>query len=355
MKTSPMHKTTPAKKINPNQDAIKKLWAHIEIKPLEAETVLIENAVSRVLAEEVCAAMDNPPYSKSEVDGYVLLVSYTAMASPRHPLTFNVEGEIPPPSQSVELPDGKARKVKKGGYMAIKRFLEGHYAVVAESEAIERSSQISIYRRIPKHENISVQGSICRMGKVLFPKGYRIRSRDVFMLASQGIVSVQVSKPPRVAIFSIGNELLPPTQPYKIGYKYDCNSSGLSAMVEEIGGCPHVHGVFPNKLGPLAKKLVETIKEVDMILLSGGGGGFSVDLMNGAGIVGKTETDEIVEAMKWSIVASDTIHPNVLGIIGQKPVICLAGDPTQAGRGFRVLARPVISRLLGENKRESLN
>jgi molybdopterin molybdotransferase len=339
------------------KEVIKNFLAYIPAGPRETESIPIDNAVDRVLSEEVTAMMDVPHYSRSTTDGYLILASNTALASPRRPITFEVKGEIPPPSQSVELPLGASLKVKNGSYMAIKRFLEGHYAVLKESDTVvEMVGKISIARRVEKHENIVVQGSTLKNGNILFPKGHRIRSGDIFTLASQGILKVSVAKPPKVGIFSIGNELLPPTIPYKIGCKFDCNSYGLSALVSKVGGIPVFCGIMPDRLTPLAEKIIKTVskEEVDMVILSGGtaagGRKFTVDLMNGAGTIGLSDPEAIVDRMKWAVIAAEDIRPNVLGILEKKPVICLAGQPTQAAHGFRHFAWPVISYLLGEKK-----
>ena len=114
-------------------EALNALLARIPKGPHAAEYIPIQKAVGRVLFEEVVAVMDDPPYSKSCADGYILLPSGTALASPKRPLTFEVQGDIPPPSSMTELPFGKALRVKNGSYMSIRRFLEAHYAVLKAS------------------------------------------------------------------------------------------------------------------------------------------------------------------------------------------------------------------------------
>ncbi len=345
-------------KENPNDKALEDLLKRIPTsEPSEAEDVLIEKALKRVLFEDVVVAMDDPPYSKATVDGYVILASGTALASSKRPMVFDIQGDIPPPWSSMELPLGKALIVKNGSYMAIKRFFEGHYAVLKGSEANDISGKIYLTRRVEKHENISVQGAIRRIGNIIFKKGHRIRPKDIFTLASQGILKIKVTRMPKVAIFSTGDELLPPTAPYKIGYKYDCNSHGLAAMVEETGGLPVPCGVMPDLLSPFIKKLVQTTEGVDMVLISGGTAAakrkFTVDLVTGAGAMGLTDPVEIAHALKQIIVAAESIRPTVLGIVEKKPVICLAGQPEEAARGFRLFVRPTLLHLLGEEKRSS--
>lgn len=348
--------TLAREKASVEKEAIDALLAHIPKGPYDTEQIPIQKAVGRVISEEVVALMDDPPYSKSCVDGYMLLSSGTALASPQKPMTFEVQGDIPPPSSSVELPFGRAIRVKKGSYMSIKRFLESHYAILQESETQEKENKISVTRFIDKHENISIQGSVFKLGRIIFPKGHRIQSQDLFTLASQGITTVSVAKRPTVAFFSTGSELIPATDPYRIGFKYDCNACGLSAMLEECGGLSAFQGIMPNTLPPFIDKLAEVIeaKEVAMILISGAtfaeGGKFLDHLINGASVVGLTLPGEIVNALKNTVIPADKIRPNVLGVLKKKPIICLAGKPDDAKEGFRVFAQPVLSHLLGEHK-----
>ncbi len=318
------------------------------------EEIPIEQALNRVLSQDVEATMDDPPYSKSLIEGYILLTAGTALSSPKRPLTFDVLGDIPPPSTAKALPLGKAFRVKSGSYLAIERFLEGHYAVLKLSEATEMDHKIHVVRFIEKYENIGLQGSVRRVGNILFNKGYRLRVEDIFTLANQAILKVKVACPPKVAILSIGNDLLSPTGPYKINYKYDCNAYGLAAMINASGGHAISHGIMSNLLPPLIKKVVELIDEVDMIILSGeiiaAQREFAVDLILGACAAGMTDALEIAHTQKAAFLADDTIRPTVMGIIKKKPIICLPGEMEAVIEGCCLFAQPMIGHLLGEER-----
>ncbi len=340
-----------------NKKAIDSLLGFVPKGQTGTEAIPISDAVGRVLAKTVEAVRDDPPYSRSTVEGYLLLASQTALASSRRPITLEVIGDIPDPSMSIELPLGKTVRVKNGSYMAIKRFSEGHYAVFKASDVTDMGSKISVTSRIEKHENLVLQGSVYKTGRVLFEKGYRLRSKDIFVLASQATLKVTVAKPPQVAIFSTGNELLAPTEPYRIGCTYDCNSYGLSAMVRESGGVPQFFGIMPDRLSVFTEKLAQTIKEADMVIVSGamtvGGRSFIIDLLQGAAVIGLVNPDVIADLRQQTIVAADGIKPHILGMIEKKPVICVGGKPEQAAQGFRLFARPTITHLLGGSQKQS--
>ncbi len=333
-------------------ETLKHLLDWVAKGPYASEEVPLAGAIGRVLSEDLSAVMDDPPYSKATANGYLLLISGTPLASPKRPMTFDFMGDIPDPTMSIELPLGKTVKVKADSYMAIKRFLEGHYAVLKESEVELSGKEIHVTRLIEKHENILLQGSLRRVGNIIFKQGYKLQAKDIFTLAYQGIIKVKVSRPPKVALFSTGAELIAPGMPYKIGSKYDCNAQGLSAMIEKLGGVALFQGIIPNDLAPFIKKLVEAAAKADIVVLSGATvareGNFMSDLIKGASSFQITNPVGILDAQKRSILSESNIKPTVIGLIAMKPVICLAGEPEPAREGFETFVAPVLSHILGE-------
>ena len=86
------------------KEALQSLLARLSFGSTQKEEIPIEEAVGRVLAEEVTAVMDDPPYSQATANGYVMLASGTALASPRRPITFEVQGDIPVSYTHLTLP-----------------------------------------------------------------------------------------------------------------------------------------------------------------------------------------------------------------------------------------------------------
>ena len=334
-----------------HRETIERFLGNIEKGPHASEEVLISNAIGRVLSAEVSAIMDDPPYSKSTAEGYLLLTSGTALASPKRPMTFESLGDIPSPSMAIELPLGKTVQVKKDSYMAIKRFMEGHYAVIKGTEVKLSGKILEVTRFIEKFENIVLQGSIRKVGNTIFKKGYKLSAPDIVTLAHQGILKVNVSCRPKVAIFSTGKELIPPGTPYVIGSMYDCNASCLSAMIEMSGGVPLFQGIMANDLMPFIKKLVEVNEKADMVVLSGAtlalDGNFMSDLIKGASSYQTTNPAAILEAHRHAMIET-AIKPVFLGIVAKNPIICLSGDPEQIVEGFGEFVAPIMTHLLGE-------
>lgn len=306
--------------------------------PLGAEVVPLQAALNRVLAVDVHAEIDDPPYSRSIMEGYVVLTSDAASASPGRPVTLEVAGDIPVGSgESKGLKPGKALGVTTGSFIPA-----GDYSVVKGWDVSRNENKIQLTRPLSKHENIEVGGGERKKGSLLLQKGRRITPADLFLLASQAILQVTVSKRPKVAIFSSGNEVIPPTEPFKVGYIWDCNSYGLFALVEEAGGVPSFKGIVKDDFDLFLKKIKESLQEADMVVISGGtaigGKDFTVDLVNAAGAPGAVVKGVPMRSGK----------PIVLGVAGTKPIVCVAGHPPEAARGFTLFGRAAVRRLLGE-------
>jgi molybdopterin molybdotransferase len=328
------------------------LLQHVPKATCVIDEVPIEEAVGQTLFEPVFAVRDDPPYSKALSDGYILLSSETAMASPRIPRTFEVLGDMPPSSNPAELPPGKSLRVKNGNYMSIKRFMEGYYAIVKESNASEKGGKVSVTHSVIRHENIAIQGSINRKGSVLFDMGHRLQPDDLFTLAIQGIMKVKVAHSPtvvpRVAIFSIGNDIIPLKELYKVGFKYDCNSYGLAALVRDRGGIPTSYGVVPDLTPTLIKTLSVSLPENDLILFSAEMTNkrkkLIVDAIKEFASMGLTDPDQIQKVLEETCIIEDQAKPHILAVLNKKPVICLDERADLIKQGFQHFVEPIMVR-----------
>ncbi|MCG3110618.1 MAG: molybdopterin molybdotransferase MoeA [Candidatus Manganitrophus sp. SB1] len=327
-----------SQKDDPVQTALESFLAVVPQGVSGAEKVPLSSARGRILAADVTAGVDDPPYSRSIMEGYVLVASEAAAASAERPVTFNVVGEIPVGAGEAKgLGPGKAMRVTTGSYIPA-----GDFAVVKQWDVTQEGDRIRLTRPLAQNENIETQGCDRKKGSLLFAKGRRITPADIFLLAGQGILEVSVAKRPRVAIFSSGNEVIPPTEPFRAGAIWDCNSFGLSALVEEAGGTPLFKGIIKDDFDLFVKRLKEALAEAEMVVISGGtaigGRDFTVDLVNAAGAPGAVVKGVPMRSGK----------PLVLGAAGSKPIVCVAGHPPEAARGFNLFGRPALGRLLGE-------
>ncbi len=323
---------------DPVQGALEKFLAAFPPGPLGSEEVSLETLPGRVLSDEIRAVIDSPPYSRSIIEGYLVNAPETENASDQNPVVLKITGQIIPGQSHIKAVKPETTiEVNTGSYVPPMVGL----AVVRQMDAQRQSDQITIRKPVPEAANLEVQGCDIKKGTTLLKKGHQITPEDITLLAGQGILSVKATRMPKVAIFSSGDEVIPPTQPMKPGYIWDCNSYGLSALVKAHGGIPIFKGIMKDDFDQFKENLKKALQETHMIIISGGtavgGRDFVADLINALGSPGVVVNGVPMRGGK----------PLIMGVVGQKPIVCVAGHPPEAIRGFHLFAKPTLSRLLG--------
>ncbi len=322
---------------DPIQTALSKFLPEIPDGTLKKELIPLSKALHRVLTKDIKAPMDAPPYSRSIMEGYVINIKDTENASTNNPIGLFPKGEIPLGASNVKsIPPGTGISVTTGSFIPA-----GSYAVVRPVDYEPRNNKFFIKRAFKSGENIEAQGCDIKKGSTLLEKGKLLTPYEIGLLASHGILKVQVSCKPKVAIFSSGNEVIPPAHKLKPGFILDCNSYALAAAVEESGGIPLVKGIVKDDFNVFKKELQKALKTSDMILISGGtavdGRDFIADLINALGKPGTLVNGVPMRSGK----------PMVNGVVGNVPIVGVAGHPPEAMRGFIFFGKAALNRLLG--------
>ncbi|MBI1819034.1 MAG: molybdopterin molybdotransferase MoeA [Nitrospirae bacterium] len=322
---------------DPIQTALAKFLPEIPDGTLKKELIPLSKALHRVLTKDIKAPMDAPPYSRSIMEGYVINIKDTENATTNNPVGLFPKGEIPLGASNVKsIPPGTGVSVTTGSFIPA-----GSYAVVRPVDYEPRNNKFFIKRAFKAGENIETQGCDIKKGSTLLEKGKLLTPYEIGLLASHGILKVQVSCKPKVSIFSSGNEVIPPTQKLKPGFILDCNSYALAAAVEESGGIPLVKGIIKDDFNVFKKELQKALKTSDMILISGGtavdGRDFIADLINALGKPGTLVNGVPMRSGK----------PMVNGVVGKVPIVGVAGHPPEAMRGFLFFGKAALNRLLG--------
>ena len=313
-------------------------------RPLGVEEISLLDAYNRVLAEDVKATLNIPPFHRSIVDGYAVKAEDTFGAEENKPVKLEIcgkvnIGELP----KITLTKGTAAEIVTGAPMP-----EGADAVVMVEHTIRKDNEVYIYKDIVKDENVMKVGADIKRNETILKEGRLLRSREIGVLAALGLAKVKVYKIPRVAILSTGPEILKPGEELSPGKIYDINSYSLSAAVLESGGKPVYIGVFPDEVAKLQKALTHALSSADMVLTSGGVSVGPKDVMpqtlNSLGKPGVIVCGIAIKPGK----------PTTFALIGEKPVFSLPGQPTSALLTFYLLVRPIIQRLAGRKAEKSL-
>src|SRR5690349_7083897 len=182
----------------------------LDLSPLAAEDVVLAGSLGRVLARDVVAAVDAPPFDRSNVDGFALRSADTVGASDTAPKRFTLNREVIACgfAPALEVKPGTATTIATGG--VIPRGADA-VAMVEYTELFDNGAPaIELRRTIAPGQFVSYAGSDIARGETLLRRGTRIGSREIGMLAACGLAKVGVVRRPKVAVLSTGNELVTP-------------------------------------------------------------------------------------------------------------------------------------------------
>lgn len=318
------------------EEAHARFEKHLDLSPLAAETVPISAALTRVLAHDVVAAVDAPPFDRSNVDGFAVRAADTAGASDTAPriLTLNSEVIASGHAPVIEIGPGTATAIATGGVIP-----RGADAVIMieHTELVDRQEPaIEVRRAVVPGQFISYAGSDIARGETLLRRGVRIGSREIGMLAACGLASVDVFRKPKVAVLSTGDELVAPGAALRPAGVYDSNGAIIAAAVAEAGGDAIACGAFPDNEAALENAVRKALAECDMVVLSGGTSKGAGDLSHR--IVSRLGKPGILVHG----VALKPGKPLCLAVAGGKPIAVLPGFPTSAIFTFHTFVAPVI-------------
>ena len=298
------------------------------------ETVPLNSAFGRALAERIVSEVDVPGFDRASMDGYAIMASTCLDAREDRPVSLRLAGSVPMGAASeVDVGWGQAVEVSTGSMMP-----SGADAVIMIEHAVVEGGKVQIMKPVHTGENVINSGSDIMFGDVVLLPGTRLGAREVGVLAAVGKIQVRV-RSLRVGIASTGNELVEPGKTLGPGQIYDINSYSIAAAALECGATPLVYGILPDDHQTMAETLLRISKECDMILVSG-------STSAGAGDMVYVVLDDFGETIFHGINLKPG-KPTIFGTIASKPILGLPGYPTSALTVFGQLAAPAIRKALG--------
>ncbi|WP_297510882.1 gephyrin-like molybdotransferase Glp [Thermococcus sp.] len=301
----------------------------------EVERVSLEDALGRVLADDIVSPINVPPFDRATVDGYAVRAEDTFMASESEPVRLKVVGEINAgDSADFELKPGEAVYVSTGAPLP-----RGADAVIQFEDVDREGDEVVIYK--PAYPTLGVMkaGTDIPKGNPVLERGRRLGFKETALLSALGIAEVPVFRKPKVAVISTGNEIVLPGEELKPGQIYDINGRAITDAVRELGGEAVFLGIARDDKESLKKLIERGVECCDIVLLSGGASGGIRDL-----------TSSIIEELgevKIHGIAIQPGKPTVIGLVRGKPVFGLPGYPTSCLTNFTLLVAPLLRKLIG--------
>jgi molybdopterin molybdotransferase len=296
--------------------------------------VPLNEALNRVLAEDIVAKEDLPRFDKSAVDGYALRAEDTAGASQFKPVTFSL-------TESDTINSKQAKQIWTGNPIP-----KGADAVVMIENTKRNDGKLEVWVQLATGGNVSKKGEDVKKGETVVKAGTRLKPYHLALLSALGNSEAKVVEKPRIGILATGNELAEAGSKPSENQIFESNRIMLSAMCRELGAEPVDLGIAKDDLAEIAEKLKIGLRKCDAVITSGGTSVGGLDLVPDA-VKNSGKPGVIVHG-----IALRPAMPTALAALDEKPLMILSGNPVAAIIGFEVFARPLICKMLGMKQAE---
>jgi len=304
---------------------------------MRQEEIALVAAEDRVLAANLYAKIDQPPFDRSALDGYALQQEDVVKASLQNPICLKVTQKIFAGDFSdLPLQKGEAARIMTGAPIP-----PGANCVIAKEETNNGEEQVVFFAGLGNKSNICQKGEDVLKDTLLLAAGESLNYVQLGLLAGQGYTHLPVFAKPRVGLMATGDELLPAGTPLRPGKIYDSNSTMLGSRLATLGCEPVFAPHYADDPQGLALTIKELAKECDAIITCGGVSVGDRDFLPLiAGMLGGKNL--------FLGLALKPGTPTLAFFYQGLPVLCLSGNPFAAATSFELLGRPLLEKLAGQ-------
>jgi molybdenum cofactor synthesis domain-containing protein len=318
----------PFKLLISREEAIERIMSFV--KPVErTEAVPIEESTGRVLAEDIIAKEDVPPFSRAAMDGYAVKAKDTYGASQQNQRTLKLVAVLHAgESANVAIKKGECVRIATGCPVPL-----GADAVVMVEFADETEGNVSVFDAVHPEANISPRGEDMKKGEAVLKKGETITPAKLGVIAALGQRTVSVYEKPCVVIVPTGTEICEPGAKLSKGQIFDVNTYTLTSILSTNGAQVTRSPVVPDSFESLKSAVIRFLNH-DLIVFSGGSSVGEQDLL----VKVLEKTGEVV----FHGVQIKPGKPTLFGIVEGKPVFGMPGYPTSCLSNAYIFLVPVI-------------
>ena len=296
------------------------------------EIVTLRDALGRVLARDILAPIDLPPFTNSAVDGYAVHHADLRASGPTAlPLQ---QGRIFAGHPPQPLPAGLAARVFTGAMLPA-----GADTVQMQEDCEVRGDGVVLRAGVAARANCRVPGEDVARGARALEAGRRLMPPEIGLLAALGFERVPVYQRLKVTLFSTGDELVEAPARLAAAKIYDANRPMLAALVARLGASVDDGGILPDDPGLTQTRLRDAALRSDLVLTSGGVSAGEGDHVRAA--------IEAIGTLTFWRVAMKPGRPVAVGQIGGTPLLGVPGNPVAAQITFSLIGRPLFDRLAG--------
>ena len=296
----------------------------------QSEIIGLEQALGRVLAEDVCSSINVPGYDNSAMDGYAVRSADCAEAGAR----LSVTQRIPAGQTGSQLDAGTAARIFTGAPIP-----PGADAVVMQEHCDTEDDQVIINKQVKVGQHIRRAGEDISQGSVVLKAGHRLRPQELGLLASVGLAEVSVKRKLKVATFFTGDEIVEPGSELGEGQIYNSNKYTIKGLLQTTG-CEIIDlGIVPDTLEATLDVLQKASSQADLVVTSGGVSVGEEDYV-------RIALEQLGELKMWRI-AMKPGKPVAFGKVGDALFMGLPGNPVSVFVTFLLFARPLILKMQG--------
>ena len=311
-------------------EALEIIYTHTKQKSLKI--IPIEEALGAILAQNITATHNLPPYDNSAMDGYAVKIEDSGKCVKVGCTIFAGD------DFHGELQHNEAIKIMTGARIPL-----GTQCIVPIEDITECEGGIKLPQNLTISKHIRLAGEDIKKESLLLKKGQKIHAHQITLLASQGITHIKVHKKPRVGIFGSGNELKMHFEQVTEYQLYNTNSPTFIARAKELGCEVEFIGTAIDTLDDINEHIKSAL-DCDLIITSGGVSVGDADF-----------TKEAFSAFGYETLF-DKVEirpgkPTTLGKIGDKVILNLPGNPLAAALNFEIFARAIIYAMSGAKEK----
>lgn len=308
-------------------------------KPVETEVIALDECAGRVLAFDLKAGEDVPPFDRSAYDGYAFRAEDTADASRDHPVTLRITetvqaGQVP----QVPVKPGEAAHVMTGA-----KIPQGADCVINFERTAFTNDSVTLFEPMKSGSNIVTRGEDVRAGALLAPRGTVIDAGLAGTLAAQGIPRVSVYRKPVIGLISTGSEVVEADQEQHAGKIRNANRSTFTALLTKEGCHVQYLGLAGDDAESIRVLIDQGLKACDAVILTGG--------------VSVGDWDVTPAAMEMAgaqiLLRGVKMKPGMAcayGAANGRLVLGLSGNPASSFTNFCACVLPAVRALCGRNE-----
>jgi len=311
---------------NMNLEEALKLWERklLEagcLKPLEPETIPVDESLGRITAEPVFARLSSPFYNGAAMDGIAVRFQDTIRANETNPIRLSLYSQFEWVNTGNVLPENFDAVI-----------------MVEDVQPIDEKT-VEIIAPVTPWKHVRTIGEDIVTTELILPDGHRIRPIDLGAMLATGLTEIKVRKLPTALVLPTGSELVQPGDPLKPGNIIEFNSRVLAGYLKEWGIQAGRSSIVTDKPHALKKAITDAVAKFDIVIVNAGASAGSKD-----------HTAVVISELGETVLHGVNIRPGkpvILGIINGKPVIGLPGYTISAVITLNLFARKLVDFLLG--------